>query len=225
VHRWRGAPVVGWVCLASRSLPHPAALSAKPPDCEDVRRAMCFQCALRRQGARVPCCLPYAHGRAGCRHTHPTAQARHGRKKMPDILYWERRYSIGSGGRSAGLSIRRFFNGASFAFDASGTFAGADVDIGAPSHELCAARGGVLGWERRYFIGSQCGGDAGGSAVVTRGLVRRAVLAGTFAGADVDIGAPSTELCTRGGGAAFTSQCAPTGAPALYRRVHWCAGR
>ncbi len=53
-----GAPDVGWACLASSSHPRPTALSAKPPDCEDVR---------------TPWCLQHARRRTGCRHTHPTA--------------------------------------------------------------------------------------------------------------------------------------------------------
>jgi len=51
------APDVGWVCLAGWALLFIRRPFAKPPDCED---------------ARTPRRLPYADGRAGFRHTHPT---------------------------------------------------------------------------------------------------------------------------------------------------------
>ena len=48
---------VGWGCLASRPLPHPAALCAKPPDFEDVPTSGCV--AIRSQTG-------------GLRHDRPT---------------------------------------------------------------------------------------------------------------------------------------------------------
>ena len=48
---------VGWVCLAGWGCLSSRGSCAKPPDSGGVRRSWC---------------LPHAHGRAGCRHTHPT---------------------------------------------------------------------------------------------------------------------------------------------------------
>ena len=53
----RSAPDVGWVCLAGWGCLSSRGSCAKPPDSGGVRRSWC---------------LPHAHGRAGCRHTHPT---------------------------------------------------------------------------------------------------------------------------------------------------------